>query len=232
MFPVKYIYIILGFLALIFGANVLLLDFFFVKQKNDLLDFQTRLTQLGSRAGTTTILSADRGALSAEKFLALDACPQSCISIINTATKSAAVIRVPTVVPTPAVTSQPQTPKGEYFVPLGSGSVLSSEATSSNWKTIDAAQATFDAGNYGATKAAYFEVFIRTQTNGEVHARLLDSTTPALFFNSDLKTTSTNATFLSAPISLSSGVKTYKVQMYSTLSTGYLDQARIRIVTQ
>ena len=57
-------------------------------------------------------------------------------------------------------------------------------------------------------------------------------TTPEIFWSSDLKTTANTSTFLSGPISLSGGSKTYKVQMYSTISSGTLDQARIRIVTQ
>jgi len=224
----RYLYIILGFIGLILVVNLVALDFFLVSQRNDLLDFQTRLTQLsesfqllGGRilttSGTTTPVAV--------KPVTDSGCPMSCVGLITMATISAKTTT--TVYSPPVSTSVSSTAKGEYFVPLGSGSV----GAGSDWTNIDSAQATFDAGSYGAIKQAYFEVFIHVD-NGQVQARLFDATSPAVFWGSVLTSTSKTSQFLSAPIILSSGSKTYKVQMTSNLVSGVLDQARIRIVTQ
>lgn len=223
---IKYSLFVMGGMLLI---NVLLLDFFFVSQRGTVLDLQTRISQisenikmLGGLISTSPTPTTETPTV----VVPSESCSQSCVSLIN-AVKSS----IPTVAP--VVQQAAETSRGgEYFIPMGSGSVLFSEATSSNWKTIDGAQATFDSANYGNIKAAYFETFIRVATNGEVHTRLFDSTTPAVFFGSDKSTNQTVSSFVSVPVTLSAGSKTYKVQMYSTQSTGTLDQARIRIVTQ
>ncbi len=239
MLPNKYLNITLGIIAFFVVANVILLDFFFVSQRSTVIDLQTRILQIGDNIKTlggmisnntnpATPAAQESGAkvgLPTEQLLTGgNTCPQSCITLIN-ASKSTSTVA-------PVVQQTSVVHGGEYFVPMGSGSVLSTEATSSNWKTIDGAQATFDAANYGTIKAAYFETFAHVDTNGEVHTRLLDVTTPAIFWSSDKSTNQTTSTFLSAPIALTPGNKTYKVQMYSSLSIGTLDQARIRIVVQ
>lgn len=239
--PPKYIYLVLGFIGTVFVANVLLLDFFIVGQRNNLADFQTKLGQLsenfrilGGRlydatggqiatpsAGTTTPISLLNPVNNA-------VCPTSCVDLIALSTEAGRVstrslINAPYAPVTTTVSS-----KGEYFVPLGSGSISS---TGTTWTDIGSAQASFDAGNYSSIKAAYFEAILRTQS-GEVHARLFDTTTPAILWGSDVSTQSNASTFLSGQITLSPGQKTYRVQMYSTIAPGYLDQARVRIVTQ
>ncbi|MBI4099891.1 hypothetical protein HY440_02690 [Candidatus Microgenomates bacterium] len=239
--PPKYIYIVLGFIGAIFVANVLLLDYFLVGQRNDLVDFQTKLTQLsdnfrvlGGRlyglppvatpSGTTSPLSI----LNPVNNLV---CPTSCVDLIALSTEAGRVstrsLINSTYTPT---TSTVATTKGEFFVPLGSGSV----DQTSDWTNINSAQATFDASNFGSIKAAYFEAFLRRSTtaSGEVFARLFDSTTPAILWGSEMSTSANTSTFISKAISLSGGQKVYKVQMYSTNGVSYLDQARIRIVTQ
>lgn len=229
----RYLYIIAGFVGLVLVANLLLLDYFLVSQRNDLLDFQTRLTQLsesfkllGGRL-LTLPASGQAGETTAVIAPAFDlGCPASCVGLITVATISAK--QAAAAVPTVPATTPVSTSKGEYFVPLGSGSI----AQANNWSDVTTAQATFDAGNYSNIKSAYFEAFLRTSGSGEVHARLFDSTTPAIFWTSEVKTTNSSSTFLSAPISLASGSKVYKVQMYSTISSAVLDQARVRIVTQ
>lgn len=228
----RYLYIIAGFVGLVLVVNLLLLDYFLVSQRNDLLDFQTRLTQLSESfklLGGRLLTGAGQTSQTSQTSQTVgpaEACPSSCVAMITVATISARQSAAPVTVQ-PTTTTTPSS-KGEYFVPLGSGSV----AQTSNWTDVTTAQATFNAGNYGNISAAYFEVFLRTSGSGEVHARLFDVTTPAIFWTSDVKTTNSSSTFLSAPITLSSGSKVYRVQIYSTISTGVLDQARIRIVTQ
>ena len=224
----RHIYIISGFVGLILVTNLLLLDIFLVSQKNDLLDFQTRLTQLsesfkllGGRILTTTSPTGNT-TVTAPTFLPDTSCPVSCVNLITMATISGknTVYTVPT-------SSTVPTTAAEYFVPLGSGSV----SAGGDWTNVESAQATFDAGRYGNISQAYFEAFVRIE-NGTVQARLLDSTTPAIFFASQLSSTSKTSQLISKAITLPSGQKTYKVQMKSDLFPGVLDQARIRIVTQ
>ncbi len=232
----KFLRIAIAIVGFIIIGNLVLLDYLFVSQRSELLDYQTRLAQfsgsfqtLSSRVtGAAPVPEAKTVPVAAKPSEAVDTCSKSCLTAIDTAVKAANYSR-------PAVTTTTTTtlPRGEYFIPLGSGSVLNTEASSANWKTIDGVQATFDIANYGTIKAAYFEATLRVAGSGEAHARLFDSTTPAVFFNSDVYASTSTAPFISSPISISGpGSKTYKVQMYSTLSTGYLDQARIRIVTQ
>lgn len=220
----RYIYIIAGFVGVALVANLLLLDIFFVSQRNDLLDFQTRLTQLSESfqlLGGRVLTSGNTPPVAVTPVTGTD-CPASCVGLITVATISA---RQPVIYSTPTTTTTTAT--GEYFVPLGSGSV----APGGDFTNVESAQATFDAGKYGSIKQAYFEVFMRTD-NGTVQARLLDSATPAIFFSSQLATSNKTSSLQSAAITLSSGTRTYKVQMKSDLATGVLDQARIRIVTQ
>ncbi len=202
-------------IGLLGAANIILLDFMVV-------DLRSKPVPAPKVVETTNFVSPPAQPV-AEVVPDLS-CPQSCVSLISAIPKQQTVS-------TPVV-QQITTPKGEYFINLGTGSVLNTEASSSNWKTIDSAQATFDAANYGNIKSATLEVFLHVQSSGDVHARLFDSTTPAVFWTSDLLTNSATSVYKSAPITLSSGSKTYKIQMYSTLSTGFLDQARIHIITQ
>jgi hypothetical protein len=238
----RYLKIVIGIFCVALIGNIIFLDYFFVSQRSELLDFQARLAQFSQSVKTavernylnpTDVPALKVATPSAPTLVADTSCPKSCLPLIDSAITTHATKSVGSQAPvapssTPAVT----VPRGEYFVPLGTGTVSNSESSGTNWKTMETAQATFDAANYGTIKAAYLEVFMRTGGAGEVHARLYESTTPAIFWTSELSTTSTTSVFLSAPITLSSGSKAYKVQMYSTISTSLLDQARIRIVTQ
>lgn len=207
--------------ALILGANLVLLDFFFVKQKNDLLDFQTRLTQLAPQTQfplSPLIISSPSAS-----------CPQSCLGIITNATKSATVT-APVVKPqsTQSLLAPIAPPSvKEFFIPLGTGSLT----TLNTWTDINTAQATFDTANYPSMTAAYFEAIMHTN-QGEVKARLYDTTTPFIYAGEQVTTTSNTGQLVSKQVPIRNGLKTYKVQMYTTITTGTLDQARIRIVTQ
>ncbi len=218
--------VVLMLVFLLFVGNMLLLDYFFVDQRNNLLEAsgkvtaltqEVRLLALGNNSQQASSGSAPTG------FTPTNSCPQTCLSAI-----ASAVGNVKPSAPLIAPVIQTLNQKGEYFIPLGTGSVDST----ANWTDITSAQAAFDAGNYSSIKSVYFEVFLHTTSGGEVHARLFDATTPAVFFNTDLKSTSATSEFLSVPITLKTGQKTYRVQMYSNVAAGFLDQARIRIVAQ
>lgn len=209
--------------ALILGANLILLDFFFVKQKNDLLDFQTRLTQIAPLTQTQLPIAS----ISAEpQNVIFNSCPQSCLGIITNATKSAIVVTKPQSTQSLLAPIAPPSVK-EFFIPLGTGSLT----TLNSWTDINTAQATFDTANYPSMTAAYFEVIMHTN-QGEVKARLYDTTTPFIYSGEQVSTTSNTGQLVSKQVPIRSGLKTYKVQMYTTIDTGTLDQARIRIVTQ
>lgn len=207
-------------IGLILGINLILLDFFLVKQRNDLLDFQTKLIQL---TPVTQIISSP----SAEpQVIISNSCPQSCLGIITNATKSAApIVKVQSTQSLLAPVTPPSVK--EFFIPLGTGSLTALNT----WTDINTAQASFDTANYPSITAAYFEVIMHTN-QGEVKARLYDTTTPFIYAGEQVSTTSNTGQLVSKQVPIRSGSKTYKVQMYTTITTGTLDQARIRIVTQ
>lgn len=238
----KLLFFGIGFLVVFAIFNLILLDFFIVSQRSSLLDLSTRVGILSDSFKTLTgriygTNFADTGTqkttpgLSAFPSQSTDTCSSSCISLIRSATASAARVQTPTqtttTVYTPTKVATTPAVRGEFFIPLGSGSV----ASGTDWTDIKTAQATFDAGNFGTIKAAYFEAFIHTDS-GEVSARLFDTTTPAILFSSQVASTSNSSTYSSAPITLSSGTKVYRVQMKSTIGSGVLDQARLRIIVQ
>lgn len=232
--------IFVGFFAVVILANLLILDIIIVSQRNSLNSLSARvdsvsegLKTISTRSYTAGITMAEVNDKKEQNSLTLptvNACPNTCISMIRAATVSATtrtqvITRVvPSTTTTTANTSSGGS-RGEFFVPLGSGSVSSG----GDWADVATAQATFNPSNFGTIKAAYFEVFLKIGA-GEVSARLFDTTTPAILFSSEVKTTSATGAFVSAPIVLSAGDKTYRVQMKSTISTGELMQARIRIV--
>ena len=215
--------------ALILGANLVLLDFFFVKQKNDLLDFQTRLTQI-------TQLNPQIQTVPSSPFIVSTpsaSCPQSCLGIITNATKSAAIVPTAPVAKIQSTESllatTVTTSSKEFFIPLGSGTLTQLNV----WTDMNGVQGSFNLDNYSAVKGAFFEASLRLAGAGQVQARLYDTTTPAVFWDAQMSSTSTTGEYFSKPIKLfGGGNKTYRVQMNTTLSTAYIDQARIHLVTQ
>ncbi len=239
--PSRYLKIFLGFIGGVFIANVLILDFFIVKQQGSLLDFQTRLTQLsdsfrilGGRlytGGTDSKGQTPESQPLAPLAQNSNTCPVACLDLIALSTAAARLSTSALVAPVFQSSPTPPTAstKGEYFVPLGSGSL----SQLNTWVDVNTAQGSFDTSNYSSIKAFYFEVVMHIPSGqGEVRARLVDNTTPFIYAGEVLKTTSGTGALLSIQVPLRSGNKTYKVQMYTTVDTATLDQARIRIVTQ
>lgn len=229
----RYLYITIGLVVLILVGNLILLDWFFVKQRDDLLSQQTRLAQMsesirqvGRQSSDDTSSSETGETVNTAQLYTDFACPQTCVSLIKSATRSSALRSSPVTVPT-STTVTTTTTKGEYFVPFGSGSTTKLNS----WEDINTAQATLDTGNYSSIKAFYFEAILRTDS-GEVKARLYDTSTPFTYAGEELKSTSNTGQLLSVAVPLRFGAKTYKVQLYSTVATGHLEQARIKIVTQ
>ena len=165
----------------------------------------------------------------------LNACPASCLSEINNATKTASLSIKPTAIltPTPTVkpTSQTQTSSSvkEFFVPFGSGS-----NSSDDWQDIPGLKATLDPANYGNIKTVTFEATIRIPTGNEIaYARLYNATGkhPVWFSEVSLEG-GTPQLLISKPITLDSGSNTYQVQMKTSLKfQAFLDQSRLHIIT-
>lgn len=225
--------IILGFIAAVFVLNVLFLDYLFVSQRSELIDFRTRLVQLTDSfkiLGGRLYSAGDEVPPTVNNILNpvnTAVCPTSCVDLILLSTQSGKVPTSSLINPVYQPVTTTVTSKGEYFVPLGTGSITSTGA----WVDVNTAQATIDTGAYSSVTAIYFEVVMHVSA-GEVRARLYDTTTPFIYEGEQVQTTSSTGQLLSAKVPLRSGSKTYKVQMYSTISQGFLDQARIRIVTQ
>ena len=225
------ILIILPFLILL--ANLAFLDYSYLNankqreqlslDKTDLLEkvmvLEDRLDRMNlsnyivaTPAGQTSVANSD-------------SCPLSCAALINTSIS--AIKSTPSTTTKPATTVTQVNQKGEYYIPLGSGQVTQLNI----WVTIDSAQATLDTTNFPKIKQAYFEAILRTDS-GEVKARLYDVSTPYIYAGNEARTDSFTGKLISVPINLQPGSKSYKVQLYSTISTGVLDSARIKLVTQ
>lgn len=168
-----------------------------------------------------------------------DACPAYCVDLLKTATMSSSkkeTAETKNTVSSPPVPVQSvtvikkETTKGEFFIPLGSGNISEIGA----WKNIDSAQATFNPKNYANLKEIYFEVIMHIpNAQGVLKARLLNTSDNFIFAGEELTTVSGTGELKSVRIPLPlDSVKTYKVQMYTTMTSGVLDLARIRVVTE
>lgn len=219
--------ILLFLVFLVLVGNMVLLDYFWVNEKNELNQVRAGIKQVETRIdevkGSDKLTEAAFPETTPIK--ADNACPQSCVTQMNSAIAN---IKIPAgaPVPTPIVST---TPKGEFIIPFGTATV----STIGNWFDAFSAQASFDSRNYPPVKAFYFEVVMHIpDATGEMRAKLIDDSTPFSYDGQVLKTQSGTGQFLSVQVPLISGQKTYHVQLYSSIATGILDSARIRIVTQ
>lgn len=115
----------------------------------------------------------------------------------------------------------------EYFIPLGSGSLSSTE-----WGDVPGVQATIDSNRYGSIKSVVFEPSVHIPTGNEtVYIRLFNVTDKhPVWFSEVSLSGGTPQLLFSQPITFDSGVKTYQVQIKTSLNyPAVLDQARIHI---
>ena len=151
-----------------------------------------------------------------------NSCSAGCISQIKQAT-AAATAKTQT-------TTTINTGVSEFFVPLGSGSVASTE-----WQAVTGAQAYVDTRNYGRIKKVTFEASVNVPTGNEtVNVMLFNMTAGHPVWNSTVFFSGgTNAQLLiSQPITLDPGNNLYQVQMQTQLTfPANLNQARIHILT-
>lgn len=158
----------------------------------------------------------------------VDSChPLTCPELIRIATASI-------VFPTPkkeeiAVTRVSTLPR-EQFIPFGSGStdVL-------DWTDVAGLEAEVDSTKYGRIKTVVFEATIRIPTGNEVaYVRLFNVTDKHPVWFSEVSVEGgTPKLVASAPLTLDSGNKLYRVQMKTSLRhLAILDQARLRITAE
>lgn len=155
-------------------------------------------------------------------------CSDACISKIYEATSSGK--NIPAQLKTQSSASVSQTSQvKEYFVPLGSGSY-----TGADWGDVAGVQAVIDSNRYGSIKSVVFEPSIHIPTGNETaYIRLFNATDKhPVWFSEVSLSGGTPQLLFSQPISFDSGVKTYQVQMKTSLNyPAVLDQARIHITT-
>ena len=208
----------------VFVGNMLFLDYLFVNQNSKTSDLSLRVGQL---ADNVKLLSnQNQTTTSPTAPIKNDSCPISCTTAINSAIAN---IKVQTGTNTIVNKTTAVSQKGEYIIPLGTGTV----DEQGKWVDAYTAQGSFNTANYSAIKAFYFEVVMHLPDgSGELKAKLIDDSTPFSYDGQVLSTTSRSGQLLSVQMPLISGNKTYHVQLYSTISPGVLDSARIRVVTQ
>jgi len=207
---------ILRTLAFLVLLNLLFLDF---------LIFRSPKTEIIEKTISMPIIS--------------NICPASCLSEIDNATKSAALLVGDTAKPTPTSTTVPPTPTQtqtqtsssvkEFFVPFGSGS-----NSSDDWQDIGGLKATLDPSNYGSIKTVTFEATVRIPTGNETaYVRLYNASDKhPVWFSEVFLEGGTPQLLISKPITLDSGNKTYQVQMKTSLKfQAFLDQSRLHIIT-
>lgn len=116
----------------------------------------------------------------------------------------------------------------EFFIPFGAGS-----SSAGDWTDVPGLTAQIDFGNYSPIKEIHFEASVVIPTANETASvRLFNETDKHPVWYSEI--TLTNGQFVSSnPIVYDTGLKTYQVQMKtSLLYTANLIQSRLHIILQ
>lgn len=126
-------------------------------------------------------------------------------------------------------TTQPSVSRSPTYIPLGS----TGSTQTLDWTSIATLEADIDSADYNGYSNMYLEINIRSfQGNGKAFTRLFNKTDGTAVANSEVSTTSSDyTTLISSGFRVSSGKKTYRIQL-KTL-TGYaadVQFARIRVV--
>lgn len=156
----------------------------------------------------------------AVRIVPLPVTPTPSPSVAPTA---APVVQQPVVVPQ----SQPAAVK-EYFIPFGAGS-----SNAGDWTDVPGLTAQIDFGSYPNIKEVHFEASIAIPTANETASvRLFNVTDKHPVWYSEI--TLMNGQFISSnPIVYDTGLKTYQVQMKTSLQyTANLIQSRLHIILQ
>lgn len=119
--------------------------------------------------------------------------------------------------------SQTKTP---LYIPLGSGG----STTSQDWVTLGTYEITLSPSDYSGYSSMQLEVSMRNNIPGTSYARLLNSS-DGTAVSPEVSTTSTSfAWYSSSGFTLSSGQKTYKLQIKTTSSNEtFIQSARLKV---
>lgn len=156
-------------------------------------------------------------------------CQKTIQSALGSVDKKIATLTATVKAPQTPASSTPAPGVKEFFIPMGTGSTVSSD-----WVDIAGSDVFIDTANFPSIKQSYFEVSMRIPTkNGTVYARLYNVTDKHPVWSSDVSATSDTSTFTTAKIVLDPGNKLYRIQMKTTLQyQSLLDNARVKILTQ
>jgi len=217
MFAHKFLKItIIAFVVLI-TANLIYLDVvLFFKKNVDVLETKTI-----ERETKTIVEKQLKQEIGKENDLS---CSDACVSKIYEATTSGSK----TILNKTVQNLQGSSVK-EYFIPLGSGSF-----SGADWGDVAGVQAAIDSTRYGTIKSVVFEPSVHIPTGNETaYIRLYNVTDKHPVWFSDVSINGgTPQLLFSQPITLDPGVKTYQVQIKTSLNyPAVLDQARIHITT-
>lgn len=161
------------------------------------------------------------------------ACPQNCLDKINEATasiKTEKITSAPAVETVTVIVTPPAAQLKEFYVALGTGT-----GEGNDWKDIDNTDTKVDLSGFGKIKDVYFEVAgILHNDNVTGNVRLYNVTDKQSIWNSEVTVNKLKCqTLTSAAISLPRSSKIYRLQVKTTSNaTVYVDQARLRIVTE
>src|SRR3989344_8208245 len=154
-------------------------------------------------------------------------CPVSCLDKISEATASIK-LQEPVVTIVQQVKSVSEVK--EFFVPIGTGA-----NSTEDWEDIPGLLVTIDSNQYGKIKSVVFEATVRVPTLDQwAKVRLYNVTDRQPVWSSEVSFTigSQPTLLISSPFTLSSGVKSYQVQMKTQIRRpASLDQSRIHITT-
>lgn len=137
-------------------------------------------------------------------------------------------ITLNTQAPSPIIQTVINSQVKELFIPFGSGTNATDD-----WADVGALRVSVDSSQYKNIKSAIFEASVRIPTGNETaYVRLFNVTDKHPVWFSDVSLDGGTPQFLtSQPIILDPGVKTYQVQMKTSLkSQAVLDEARLHII--
>lgn len=213
------VYLILGILAF----NVVVLDYFmFVSRPRSIVQ-NISLGQETNTASPSSAVTTTNGQTIQTAPAVANACPNTCLTAIKTATES---LKLTQNVTNNTTTTQQITSGGqEYFVPFGGAS----GASQGSFTTLSALQSYINMSNYTNVSSVVFEVSITG--SGIAQAQLYNATDGYAIPNSQVSTPGGNPQLLiSQPLTLPQGNKLYQVQIQTQLSNpATINSARLHI---
>lgn len=217
----SYANLLLVFLLTFIAINLFILDLkvFSPQENSRFSDVATGVSPLPTRSAPPASLENQTAS-----------CPQSCLSVIEEATRSSSVIGGPEPAPSASLNQTFSSPAREFYIPLGSGSTAKN-----TWEDLSGTETVIDPANYGNIREAYFIASLKNQTqNGQTEVQLYNVTDKHPVWGSHLTMNGPiEQTLASGKIVLDTGNKLYRVELKSSMQYPVsLDSAKIRIISQ